>query len=125
MSQAMAEAPGLFMRPHLEALGVEWDPDTGALVQKTEGAKIVGFSREGVARVSKHKDLEAQQRASERLLDRLFGKPRQALELGSQGGGMAIVQIPRTPERARAVAKVLIESGAVDADLAQLDGEDS
>lgn len=111
-------APALLFEAHLDSLGLVWDPDTGTLHRNPDpelakGARIVGFSREGVARVSKHKDLGAQRQAEKELMDRVFGKPRQALEVAGGTGGMAVVQIPQTTERAHNVAKILVETGAV------------
>jgi len=113
LGEAIVKAPGLLMQPYLEALGLAWNEETEELVKVGDGAKIVGFSREGYARVSKHKDLEAQQRAAERMLDRVFGKPRQAVDVGAGGNGMVGIVIPQTAERARVVLDVLQESGAL------------
>ncbi|MCA1837475.1 MAG: hypothetical protein LC674_01435, partial [Actinobacteria bacterium] len=112
MAQAMAKAPGLIFRPHLEALGLQWDAETDEFVKVGDGARVIGFSREGYARVSKHKDLDLQMRAAERLKDRIYGKPRQALDVA---GGLAHVQVavPKTLDRAKIVAKVLQDAGAI------------
>jgi hypothetical protein len=58
------------------------------------------------------RDLGAQRQAEKELLDRLFGKPKTAVDIGG-GDGVAIIQIPKTAERAQIVAQYLMESGAV------------
>lgn len=124
MAHAMSLAPALFFEAHLKSAGLVWDPDTGTVrKRKNGGAKIVGFSREGVARVSKHDDLEAQRRATNDLWDRMFGKARQSMELAGGGSGMAMITIPQTADRAKAVSKVLIESGAFNLQISTDDGE--
>jgi hypothetical protein len=114
MADAIEKAPGIMFRAHLRTLGYELDPDTLELVPLPGGgAKIVGFSREGYARVSKHDDLNAMRQAEKDLADRLYGKPRQAVDVGAGGSGMVGIVIPQTAERARVVLDVLQESGAI------------
>lgn len=113
LAQAFAKAPGLLVKPQLEALGFEWDEKTGALVDLDDGATHVGFSREGVARKSKIADHAMRMKAANDLVDRIFGKPRQAVELGAEGSGMAVAIVPKDAGRYRAVAKVLLEAGAI------------
>lgn len=114
MTDAIEKAPSILFAAHLKTLGYEMDPDTLELVPLEKGgAKIVGFSREGYARVSKHDDLNAMRQAEKDLADRLYGKPRQAMDVGASGGGMVGIIIPQTAERARVVLDVLQESGAI------------
>lgn len=116
-------AVGIFVRPHLKALGAVIDDDTGEikLVPGT-GAKIYGESKDGYINMTDYDDVEAQQKASERLLDRGFGKPRTQTEISiTPAGGSSTV--PPTAERARDVAMVLAECGAIQADDTEEENE--
>lgn len=86
MRQVIESNPMLFMKPHLEALGitVEFieDPENPELVKPVaiphgDGAVLYGVSKDGDVVISTHKDIEAQQKAAERLMDRVYGKPKQ------------------------------------------------
>lgn len=103
-----------FFKPHLSAVGLEGfvDDDGQLAVRPREGggAKLYGTSKDGDVYVSTHEDLEAMQRAAERLLDRGFGKPVQTNLLGQSGDhGPIEVDVPTTAERLRDVAEVLKE----------------
>ncbi len=70
-------------RPYWRTLGfdVEIGPNGPRLVPLEDGgAKLFGTSKTGLVRMSKFDDLGAMMGASERLQDRTFGRPRQALE---------------------------------------------
>jgi hypothetical protein len=130
LAQAVAKAPSVLFESHLRAIGKEWDADTGTVVQKYDkegrpdlGARIVGFSREGVARVSRHRNLEVQMRAENYLADRLWGKPRQSVDVAGDGIGAAVMVIPMDANRANAVATILQQAGALFAPPVQQDGE--
>lgn len=98
----------------MRVLGYTMDPETGELsLDPNGGAKIVGFSREGVARVSKHDNLELQMRAARDLADRFYGKPRTANDLAGQNVNAVVINMPSDPEHYNHVARVLIETGAV------------
>jgi hypothetical protein len=119
MAEAMAKAPALLFKPHLEALGLEWDPETNearvahdANGKPRRGATHIGFSREGVAKKSRHKDAALQMKAAEGLSDRLYGKARQAMDLGL-GGSEGAPRIPPTFDRAMEVAVILRDCGAM------------
>lgn len=76
----------VLLRPHFKALGYLLNDD-GTLTPNGQGAIVV---HQGIA--TDIEDLGAQQAAAERLLDRIYGKPRQQLEhAGSETG--APVQI--------------------------------
>lgn len=112
--ETVQQAVGLFIRPHLNALGVEIDKDTGKpYLVEGGGAKIYGESKDGDINMTDHDDVEAQQKAAERLFDRGFGKPRTQAEISLLPTGGA-QKIPPTAERALEVAQVLAEAGAVD-----------
>lgn len=80
----------------------------------TGGAKLYGTSKDGYVQVSPHDDLEAMQRAAERLQDRVYGKPKQQTEVtGAEGGPVQVVSIAPDPDRARSIAELLQQQGAV------------
>jgi len=84
----------VILRPHFRALGydVETGPEGLVLVPlQGGGAKLHGESREGVVKASEHEDLAAQMAAADKLLDRIYGRPKQATELtGPNGGALEI-----------------------------------
>jgi acyl-CoA reductase-like NAD-dependent aldehyde dehydrogenase len=76
------------MQPYLDALGIrivflpdDKDPaivhPTAIMDPTSQGTVLYGVSKDGQVIITKHKDLEAQQRAAERLFDRVYGKPKQ------------------------------------------------
>jgi hypothetical protein len=76
-----------FLRPYLRTLGLDFDA-AGQVVKATGGgAVLVGRDKEGGVFPSDVEDLGAKIAASERLFDRVFGKPRQALEHTGDDGG--------------------------------------
>jgi hypothetical protein len=87
LMRAVVESnPIAFMQPYLDALGIKvvFVPDPAdprilhpTAVAASDGALLYGVSKDGDVVVSKHKDIEAQQRAAERLFDRIYGKPKQ------------------------------------------------
>lgn len=88
MRQVIESNPIAFMQPYLDALGIRVvmvpDPNDPGLLHPTavmdpsaNGATLYGVSKEGEVVISRHKDIEAQQRAAERLFDRVYGKPKQ------------------------------------------------
>lgn len=83
----------VILRPYFRALGydVTVGPDGLQLVHEGGGAKLVhrGF-RMGEGSFIEESDIDdlgAQMAAAERLLDRIYGKPRQAVEHTGAGGG--------------------------------------
>jgi hypothetical protein len=88
MRQVIESNPIAFMQPYLDALGIRVvmvpDPNDPNLLHPTavmdpaaNGATLYGVSKDGQVVISRHKDIEAQQRAAERLFDRVYGKPKQ------------------------------------------------
>jgi hypothetical protein len=119
MRQVVQRGVGLFMRPYLDALGIELDPDTGEPRRvEGKGAKIYGESKDGGIYFTNHDDVETQMKAADRVFDRGFGKPRTQSEISLAPTGGA-QKIPSTVERAVEVAQVLAEAGAL-----QVDAED-
>jgi hypothetical protein len=79
------------LRPHFRTLGydVVMTDEGPRLVERDEGgAKVFGTRQAtGEIVVSPHDDLGAQMTASEKLQDRVYGKPRQSVEhTGADGG---------------------------------------
>lgn len=118
------------LRPHFRALGLELADDGSATPIESGGAKLFGTSRDGVVRPSDVEDLGAQIAASEKLLDRVYGKPKVSAEVsGPAGEPVPIVQISRDPQRAAVVDQILVMVGASRSpsgrlDLSAVSGED-
>lgn len=104
------------VRPHFLVLGYDVVIEDGrpVLVQlENGGAKLYGTSKEGNVRVSDHDDLGAMVEAVEKLMNRVFGRPKQATEIsGPEGGPVEMVEVPVTMERSRTVADILAGIGA-------------
>jgi hypothetical protein len=80
----------IVLRPHFRVLGydVEATKDGLALVPlEGGGAKLYGESREGVVTASEYEDLGAHMAAADKLLDRIYGRPKQATEITGADGG--------------------------------------
>lgn len=88
MRTVIESNPVAFMQPYLDALGIRivYVPDPAnpdllhpvAVADPTsKGQTLFGISKDGQVVVSDKKDLEAQQRAAERLFDRVYGRPKQ------------------------------------------------
>lgn len=107
--------------PYLRALGltIKRHKPTGQIVivpSPQARAKLYGTSKDGIVKMSDYDDLEAMMRAAERLMDRVYGKPRQALTIGGDADGDAVrIEVPSSNERAAEVAQILVASGAVQA----------
>jgi hypothetical protein len=102
----------VLQRPYWRTLGFDviLGADGPELVELEDGgAKLYGVSgKDGEVRVSGHEDLEAMQRAAERLQDRVYGKPKQTAEVTSvDGGTLAPVLPPDDPGHAAEVAELL------------------
>jgi nickel-dependent lactate racemase len=85
------------LRPHFNALGYEivLDENGAHLTEKANGgAKLYGESKDGYINVSEHDDLRAMIAASEKLLDRVYGRPKQVSEVSGPDG--APVQVAST-----------------------------
>lgn len=69
---------------------------------------------QGEVNVSPHPDVGARIEAAEKLLDRVYGKPKQTTEVSGPGGGPVTVDVPNADERQAAIAELLRRAGAVD-----------
>jgi hypothetical protein len=101
--------------PHFRTLGYKLERnEAGELTivpDENGGAKIYGESKEGDINVTDHDDLGAHIAAAEKLLDRVYGRPKQATELtGSEGGPVEIVPVAR--EKSKKVGGILAGVGA-------------
>lgn len=121
--QIIREHVAVVLRPHFKALGYHLDvtADGPVLAPLDEGgAKLYGTRQAtGEIRVSDHDDLGAQMQAAEKLLDRFFGKPRQAVEhTGSEGGPIQVegdVDLSRLSPEQLAQLRSLLADAAPDA----------
>lgn len=106
------------LAPHFRALG--YDIAAGADgIELSEsaggGAKLHGVSKDGEVRVSSHDDLGAQIAASEKLQDRIYGRPKQSQEISGPFGasfGIGVCSIEPDPDRSAAIARILRDAGA-------------
>lgn len=118
MRQVIESNPVAFMQPYLDALGIRIvfvpDPNdpqilhpTAVVDPQSNGSTLFGVSKDGHVIVSRHKDIEAQQRAAERLFDRVYGKPKQTniLHTGANNDDPSIV--PFDDKRQAEVAAIL------------------
>lgn len=90
MRRRVEEEAERVLAPYFKALGVEYDGQ-GQPVH-VRGAVMVGRDKEGGVHPSDVEDLMAQIQAAERLLNRVYGKPRQAHELSGPDGGPIVTQ---------------------------------
>lgn len=92
--QLIEENVTRILRPHFLALGMDLAGDGS--VQIVPGAVMVGESKDGDMIASDIEDLGAQIAAAEKLLDRVYGKPKQATEIsGPDGGPVKTVDLGR------------------------------
>lgn len=117
MARAATEKAAVHMvQPYLRSIGLEARVVDGEIeFVETEGggAKLFAASKDGLVRVSDHDDLGAQMAAVEKLLDRVFGKPKQTTEMTGSGGGPIRAEVVSTSDRAAEVARILAEAGAL------------
>lgn len=106
------------LRPHFRTLGYDVqiaDQELKLVELADGGAKLYGESKEGDINVSSHEDLGAMIAAAEKLLDRVYGRPKQATEITGAGGGPIQTQelIPSDADWHTQVARVLDEAEAI------------
>lgn len=106
MRQLVEKHVQVVMAPHFRTLGydVTRDDDTGELtiVPNEGGAKIYGESKEGAIRMTEHDDLGAHIAAAEKLLDRIYGRPKQATEItGADGGPVTFADLAKAASGGR------------------------
>lgn len=102
------------LAPHFRVLGygVETGPDGLALVPlEGGGAKLYGESRGGVVKGSQFDDLGAQMAAADKLLDRVYGRPKQATEIsGPEGGPIELTPPENSKARSLDAARILLRA---------------
>lgn len=110
--------PVAFMQPYLDALGIRIvfvpDPSDPLVMRPTAvvdpnslGTTLYGISKDGQVIVSRHKDIEAQQRAAERLFDRVYGKPKQTNIIAGAASQDDPLIVPFDQQRQAEVAAIL------------------
>jgi hypothetical protein len=118
MRQVVESNPLAFMQPYLDALGIRvvFVPDsnnpsllhpTAIQDPTTSGTVLYGVSKDGDVIISTHKDIEAQQRAAERLFDRIYGKPKQTNIIAGASSQDDPAIIPFDEKRQAEVAAIL------------------
>jgi hypothetical protein len=98
------------LRPHFLAIGIELHAD-GTTTRLEGGATMFGESKEGEIVASQYEDLGAQIQAAEKLLDRVYGRPKQQTELVGEGGGP--IEFVPVKRQAGDVVSILQGTGAV------------
>jgi hypothetical protein len=83
------------LRPHFKALGLMLNDDL-TMTPLDNGALVFGESKDGDIVISAVEDLGAQIAAAEKLLDRVYGRPKQSTELTGAGGGPMEMAIRRS-----------------------------
>ena len=110
-------AAAAVVKPYFDSLGIVfegYDTETGEPVVTYTGGGLMlhGESKDGDIIMTDYENLLARVQVAERLLDRVYGKPRQTTVL--EGGVAPIrVQPVRTEERAQQVAALLSHAGAL------------
>jgi hypothetical protein len=84
--QVLEEYIDVVLAPRFKALGysIVMDHESGrARLEALEdgGAKVLGESKDGVVKGSRFKDLASQIAAAEKLLDRVYGRPKRSTEV--------------------------------------------
>lgn len=108
--QLIQRSPHVFLGPYLKALGYEMDEE-GELHRIGSGLKLYGYSRGGEVMKSRYPDVVGQVNVAEKLLDRVYGKARQAVDLAASSTSVS-VHVVMDPDRVTKVADVLSAAGA-------------
>lgn len=82
-------------------------------VRGLEATRFVVVGNGSAAYTEEVSDVELSMKATDRILDRVYGKARQAMELTGQGGGPITIDVPTDEERAAQVAKMLAMAGGL------------
>lgn len=109
--RVIQRAPHYILRPYLKALGLRLNED-GELEEAGTGLKLYGYSRGGEVIRSRYPDLVGQTQVAEKLLDRVYGKPRAAVDLASQNTTVN-VHVQMDEERVSKVSEVLTQAGVL------------
>jgi hypothetical protein len=99
------------LRPHFKALGLQLNDD-GCVEPLDRGAILTGESKDGTVVASTIEDLGAQIAAAEKLLDRVYGRPKQQTEISGPEGGPINLQAPDdATDRSTRAAMLLARAG--------------
>jgi hypothetical protein len=91
-------------------LGLDIDDDTGEIYQTGTGLKLYGYSRGGQVLRSPYPDYVGQVQIVEKMLDRIYGKARQSMDLASTVHSVT-VNIQMDADRVTKVSQVLSDAG--------------
>jgi hypothetical protein len=103
------------LRPHFLALGIELHQD-GTTTRLEGGALMYGESKDGVVVASRYEDLAAQMEAAEKLLNRVYGRPKQQTEVSGPDGGPVVTALITDPALAGEARALLRRAAAPGAD---------
>lgn len=117
--EAVRQHAELLIRPHFKTLGYDIhieQTDDGPILKLEQleggGAKVYGESKDGEIIPSNIEDLAAQIVAAEKIIDRLWGRPRQAVEMtGADGGPVEMIAVSR-PEAEQGKLLALVAGAA-------------
>lgn len=107
--ELIQRSPQYFLRPYLQVLGLKLD-ENGDVVQIGTGLKLHGYSRGGQVIRSKYPDYVGQVNVAEKLMDRIYGKARQSVDLASMNTTVS-VSIVMDVDRVDKVSETLIKAG--------------
>lgn len=98
------------LRPHFLTLGLELHAD-GSVTELESGAVMYGESKDGEIVASSYEDLGAQIAAAEKLLDRVYGRPKVTTEISGTDAVPVATSVVFDPELA-AEARALLRRAA-------------
>jgi hypothetical protein len=118
MRQRVEAAVDQLLAPYFRTLGiVGWTHDGEPVVDEKAGAMEVGRSHTGREFLTDIPNLGARIAAAEKLLDRVYGRPKQTQEIaGMDAGPLVPPPLPSEPEWAANVRRALEELPLVAAD---------
>jgi hypothetical protein len=96
------------LRPHFKAIGLLLNDD-GTVEQLDHGAILTGESKDGYVRASDIEDLGAQMAAAEKLMDRVYGRPKQTQEISGPDGNPVEIESPLDATRRSIEAAKIVE----------------
>lgn len=105
--------------PYLRAMGLKAmrHKPTGEIVivpTPETRAKLYGISKDGEVKMSQYEDLAAMMAVAEKMMDRVYGRPKQAISLAGEPDSAPVqVSVSGSTERALEVAQILVSTGAV------------
>lgn len=118
MRQIMEQETLSILAPYFEGLGIKlegYDEETGKPVITYDpdgGLRLFGESKDGDIEMSPYRDIGGMVAIAEKLLDRVYGKPKQSTTI--EGGVSPIrVQPVKSEDRAIEVAQILAQARAL------------